>query len=91
MKQQQTTEYDSDVEKVLQAYITHMNIANWAEAIDAANELTEQDCEVCESFGNHLVGIAVSVAECPTPAVRSDLVGAGIESATHIKDEIVDA
>lgn len=89
MIQQQSTEYDSDVEQALQEYTTQMHLGNFEEAVAAAERLTEVDCGVCESFGNHLLGLAVGIAECPTNTVRVDLVEAAVESAEHIRDEIV--
>lgn len=84
------TAVDNDeVEQALQTYTTQMNIGNYENAVAAAERLTEKDCSVCESFGNHLMGLAVGVAECPTNSVHSDLVECAVESANNIKDNIV--
>lgn len=82
---------NDEVEQSLQAYKTHMNIGNFEEAVGVAERLTSKDCAVCESFGNHLMGLAVAVAECPTNSVRVTLVECAVESADTIKDDIVGA
>jgi hypothetical protein len=66
-----------------------MHLGNFDDAIAAAERLAEVDCGVCESFGNHLLGLAVGIAECPTNKVRVDLVEGAVESAEHIRNNIV--
>lgn len=87
-----TPELDADtdeLEGLLMGYADYMRLGRFESAVQMANKMTQMDCSVCKSFGNHLMGLAVGVAECPTNSIAPQLTECAIDSAEHIRTELV--
>lgn len=72
---------DTEADSYISAYKSYLQYGNHEEALSEAEKLTEMECSVCESFGNHLYSLVIALKTSPSQEAAEALHEQAIASA----------
>jgi hypothetical protein len=71
----------SEADSHVSAFKSYLQYGNHEEALREAEKLTEMECSVCESFGNHLYSLVIALKTSPSQEAAETLHEQAIASA----------
>lgn len=86
-----SSEVEADADEVknhLTGYVSSLQVGSVKGALSEAEALTEMDCSLCESFGNHLYALGVAAKTAPREETADTLVSEAIAVAEYLHNVV---
>lgn len=80
----------TEADSYVSAYKSYLQYGNYEEALSEAEKLTDMECAVCESFGNHLYSLVIALKTSPSQEAAELLHEQSIASAEAILSVVRD-